>query len=257
MAGEALTTNFMLSTATLMLGPQADMLDLQPSTHSLGLVKNIKIKSTPQFKELTQGIQNKVVYSVKTGSETMISGEIYEYTHRNLAYALGLNGGVNSVSAPVVTTSATATTASATTLSVTLGTGFVANHWILIADPVFTDRVYVRQVASVAANVLTLTTPLPATILPIGQIVSRVANTSIGDDSVGQLFFSAKIVGTTADDKPAAFVFPKVRITSGLDFNFVTDDFSNIPLELTIYDLVASDANFALMAGKQGFMLVN
>lgn len=257
MAGEALTTNFMLSTATLMIGPMADMMDLQPAAHSLGLVKNVKFKSSPSFKELTQGVQNKVVYSVKTGSETMISAEVYEYTQRNLAYALGLNGGVNSVTAPVTTTIGTATTASATTVSVVLATGIVAGDWILIADPVIADRTYVRQVLSVATNVLTLTTNLPAVVLPIGHTVTKVANTAIGDSNVGQLFFSAKLVGTTADDKPAVFVLPKVRVTSGLDFNYTTDDFSNIPLELTVYDLVATDPNFALMAGKQGMLLGN
>lgn len=255
MAGEALTTEFALSTATLMLGPQATMFDLQPTAHSLGLVKNIKIKSDPEFKELTQGIQNKVVFSVKTGSKTMVSAEVYEYTRRNVAYALGLNAGVNTVATVVATTLGVASTSGAATLTVVSGTGFVANDYVLLADPVFPDRSYIRRVLSVAANVITFTTNLPAVVLPIGTTVARIGTNDIGASDVGQQFFSCKISGFTAEGKPAIFVFPKVRVTSGLDYNFTSDDFGNMPLELGIYDLVPADPHYDLMGNRQGLML--
>ena len=254
MAGEALTTQFMLATATLMLGPQASAFDLQPDVHGLGLVKNIKIKSNPTYKDLTQGIQNKVVYSVKMGSTTAINAEVYEYTSRNLAYALGLDGGVNAVSNPTITSLGVASTASAATLAVVSATGIVANDWILIADPVLLDKTYLRRVLSVATNVLTLTSNLPASVLPIGTVVTKIVNTAMGSGAL-QPFLSCKIIGTTAEGKPAGFIFPKVRVTNGFDFGFMSDDFGNMPFELAVYDLVPTDANYALFSTQQGMMV--
>lgn len=253
MAGEALTTQFMLSNATMMLGPQASMFDLQPDVHGLGLVKNIKVKSAPEFKNLTQGIQNKVVFSVKTGNTTTVSAEVYEYTTRNLAYTLGLDGGVNAPALTVATNLSAASTASAATLAVALATGITAGAWVLIADPVLTDRTYIRKVLSVAANVLTLTSNLPAVVLPIGTTVTLIANSSMGSNAL-QPFLSMKIIGTSAEGKPAGFLFPKVRVTNGFDFGF-TEDFGNLPFEMSVFDLVPADPHYALFTTQQGMMI--
>lgn len=254
MAGEALTTNFVLAAATLMLGPMADLLDLVPATHSLGLVKNVKMKSDPAFKELTQGVLNKVVYSVRTGSQTMISAEVYEYTKRNIEYGLALNAGVNSVPTVTSTTVSTPTTASATTMTVTSATGIVANDWIAIVDATQADKVYHRRVTNVSTNVLTVSPALPAVILPTGTIVRKVTQSAVGDGDIGQQFFSAKIIGNTADGLPVALLFPKVRVTSGLDFTFSTEDFASMPFELTAYDMVPTDPLYATFGNKQGFV---
>jgi hypothetical protein len=90
MAGEAKTNNFMLGTATVMLGPMDDVFDLTPANHSIGLVKNFQLQSQPTFADLTQGIKNTQVYSVHTGNDVRASMEVYEFTAQNLSYALGL-----------------------------------------------------------------------------------------------------------------------------------------------------------------------
>lgn len=254
MAGEALTTQFMLSSATLMLGPQASMFDLQANTHGLGLVKNVKVSSKPAFKDLTQGIQNKVVFSVRTESTTSVSAEVYEYTGRNLKYILGLDGGVNAPAVDTVTTIGSATTSGASTMSVVSAAGIAANAWLMISDPVFPDRFYVREVLSVASNVLTLKSALPSVVLPIGTVVTLLSPIDIGSNEL-QPFLSAKIIGTTADGKPAGFLFPKVRVVNGFDFGFMTDDFSNLPIELAVYDLVPSDPLYSQFSNKQGMFL--
>lgn len=254
MAGEAQTTEFMLGSATLMLGPQAAMFDLMPDVHGLGLVKNIKVKSDVAFKDLTQGVQNKLVFSVKTGTTTTVSAEVYEYTARNKAYALGLDGGVNSVAPSAMTATATATVSAALTVSVVSATGIAAGAWVILADPIFTDRTYLRKVLSVATNVLTLTQALPAVVLPVGTTVTLFAGSDIGS-SLAAPFFSAKVIGTTAENKTAGMVFPKVRITSGFEYGFMTDDFSNIPLELTVFDLVPTDPHYQLFSNRQGMLI--
>lgn len=91
MAGEAKTTAFNIGTATVMIGPTEDVEKLNPKDHSIGLVKNFTTSSTDQYTDLTQGIQNDIVWSEKTGSDTTTTMEVYEYTSKNLAYALGLS----------------------------------------------------------------------------------------------------------------------------------------------------------------------
>ena len=76
MAGEALTSKFMLGTATLMLGPVADLFDLNVAEHSVGLAKNVTMKSTPGFIELTQGVKNNTVYSVMNSNKVMVNAEV-------------------------------------------------------------------------------------------------------------------------------------------------------------------------------------
>lgn len=91
-AGSAKTESFNLGAATVMIGPKEQVLDLTPEKHSIGLVKNFTFSANDQYIDLTQGVRNTVVYSVKTGSEITASMEVYEYTSKNLAYALGLEG---------------------------------------------------------------------------------------------------------------------------------------------------------------------
>lgn len=92
MAGEAKTTDFNIGVATVMLGDMAQVEDLTPKEHSIGLVKNFTTSATDSYVDLTQGIQNDVVWSEKTGSETTATMEVYEYTAKNISYALGLDG---------------------------------------------------------------------------------------------------------------------------------------------------------------------
>lgn len=91
-AGSAKTESFNIGTATVMIGPMAEVMDLTPEKHSIGLVKNFTFSANDTYTELTQGVTNEIVYSVKTGSEITATMEVYEYTPRNLAYALGLDG---------------------------------------------------------------------------------------------------------------------------------------------------------------------
>lgn len=93
MAGEAKTNAFNIGTATVMLAPLGtNPEELTPEENSIGLVKNFTVSSTDQYTDLTQGIQNDIVWSEKTGSEITATMEVYEYTASNMAYALGING---------------------------------------------------------------------------------------------------------------------------------------------------------------------
>ena len=91
-AGTARSEAFNLGAATVMIGPKDQVFDFTPEKNSIGLVKNFTFSSSDTYLDLTQGIRNTVVYSVKTGSELTCSMEVYEYTAKNLKYSLGLEG---------------------------------------------------------------------------------------------------------------------------------------------------------------------
>lgn len=250
MAGEAKTNSFMLGSATVMIGPQADLFTLAPSTHSIGLVKNFTSSSEPQYTDLTQGVKNTIVASVMTSNRVRAQMEVYEYTSKNIAYALGLNG---SALSPITTstTSSAAVTANATTITVAQVTGLAANDWVMIQEGT-DDKVFYRRIVSIATNVLTLNAALPVA-LTSGCTVQKVNQIDVGS-STDQPYLSAKVVGSLADGTEVGLLIPKLRITAGFTLGFTTDNFGNLPLEFTMYDLTSDDANYALFAGKQAML---
>ena len=93
MAGEARTNAFSLAAATVMLGTQSELFNLEPDQNSIGLVKNFTATASPTFTNLTQGVEGNIVASVMTNNVVKATCEAYEYTARNIAYALSLDGG--------------------------------------------------------------------------------------------------------------------------------------------------------------------
>jgi hypothetical protein len=253
MAGEAKSNSFMLGSATVMLGAQADLFTLNPANHAVGLVKNFTISNEPQYSELTQGVKNQIVYSVMTSNRVTAQMEVYEYTSKNIAYALGLNGSaLTSISAS--TTIGTAYT-SGTSLLVTSATGLLVGDWIMIQSG-SDDLVFYRRITAISTNTLTLNAAIPIAI-PItptnNTFVQKVNPIDVGSQT-DQPFLSAKIVGSLADGTEIGILIPKIRITAGFTLGFTTDNFGNLPLEFTCYDLTASDPNYADFTNKQAIL---
>lgn len=257
MAGEALTDSFMLGTATIMLGTQANLMNLT-TADSIGLAKNVTPKSTPSFTDLTQGVKNTLVYSVMTGNDVTVDAEMYEYTSQNLAYALGLDGsGIEPLSdaSTVATAIAAPTSPALTVATLTLATGggahFEPDDYIFI-EPGQQDQVIVRQVLSIATDTLTLSSGMPIGI-PAGSKVRKVNVVPVGSLE-DQPYLACKIVGVLANGDPIAMLLPKVRITSGISLAFKTDKFDFIPLQLKVYDLVATDPLYTMFqqVGSEG-----
>lgn len=247
MAGEAKTNSFMLGSATVMIGPQADLFTLAPSTHAIGLVKNFTVSNEPQYTDLTQGVKNTIVYSVMTGNRVRAQMEVYEYTSKNIAYALGLNGA--SMAAITASTNTTAATlAAATSVTVTSATGLTVGTWISIQEGT-DDKIFYRRITAVATNSLTLNAALPVA-LASGAVVQKVNVIDVGS-TVDQPFLSAKIVGSLADGTEVGLLIPKIRITAGFTLGFTTDNFGNLPMEFSCYDLTSEDPNYADFSGTQ------
>lgn len=251
MAGEAKTSAFMLGAATVMIGTPDQLFDLNPDDHSVGLVKNFRITSEPSYTELTQGVKNQIVYSVMTGNTVRASMEAYEYTGRNIAYSLGLEGA--GIVPQTVTTDLTAPASAAdTSLTVSDETGFQVGDYVMIQDG-SEDQVYVRKLTAVAVGTLDFAQGLPVA-LPAGATVTRSNAIGIGSKDE-QPFLAAKIVGTLADGSENVILCPKIRITNGFSLGFTTEGFDNLPYEFSFYDLIATDPFYSEFKGEQAKLL--
>lgn len=253
MAGEAITNKFMLGTATLMIGAQADLHQLGVA-QSLGLLKNVSLKTTPAFTELSQGVKNSLVASVQTKNDMMVDGEMYEYTAKNMTYAVSLDGSAVVPAANSTTSTAGLTTSGSPALTpaviaVASATGIVAGAFVAVhADA--RDQIFIRKVVSVATLDVTLNAGFPVAIAS-GSKVEVVNMTPLGSTKDNP-YLSAKIVGQLADSSWVTVLLPKVRVTSGVSVAFKTDNFDNIPLQLTVYDLTPADPNYAFFQEADG-----
>lgn len=248
MPGLAKTDHFMISTATVMLGALEDLHDLNPTDHSIGLVKNFTISEEPVFTELTQGRQNEVVHSTKTGNPVRCTMEAYEYTSRNLAYALG-NEGADLVEAQdVATLTNGVASAGDTTLTLDSVTGLAQGDFIMLKVD-NEDNFVVRRITNVGVGEVTVHAALPEAI-PDNTPVMKV-NMIGGGSRAPQPYYCAKIAGTLANDEPVVLLLPKLRIIRGFSLAFNSENYGNLPLEFTIYSQVPADPFYAEFGRNQ------
>lgn len=227
MAGEAQTSSFVLGTATVMVGPRADVFKLTPDEHSIGLVKNFTLTAEPSYLDLTQGVRNTIVYSVMTGFPVRATMEVYEFTSKNLMYGLGLDG-TSFEAMPAATTGGAAPTAFPAA---------PADKWWVVQENQFgRDLVFAGKSGEAIPGPMGFTAAARVrqmNMVPVGK----------KDE---QPFLGAKIVGILPENnEPVTVILPKVRIQKGFTMAFTTDNYSNMPFEMTPFDLTASDPHYA------------
>lgn len=251
MGGLAKTNDFMLDTATVMIGPQDDLYDLTPAAHSIGLVKNFTLTADPAYTDLTQGVKNTLVYSVLTSNEVRATMEAYEYTAQNIAYGLGL---ATTHAAKSATTDASLVDLAITggvgvDVNVTTGEGtkFTVGDSILIQIDTEDDFI-IREVVSISTDTLTVDQAFTNDV-PLGSKIFIVHSLDVGSKA-DQTFFAAKITGKLVDGTPIVVLIPKVRIVNGFNLAFTADDYANMPFEFTVYDMVSTDTHYADFASQ-------
>jgi len=244
MPGLAKTDDFMLGTATVMIGPQADLFDLGPD-ESIGLVKNFSLSSDPSYTDLTQGVKNTLVYSVLTQNTVRASMETYEFTSQNIAYGLGLAGTYtkNTVESTVASE---VTSGSDFDVAAADGANFAVDDVVMILNDSEDDFV-IRKITAIATDTITVNVAFGQTIAA-GAKVIKVSELGVGSKTE-QPFYSAKIAGKLANGEPIVMLLPKVRIVQGFNVSFSSDDYGNMPFEFSIYDLVSTDPNYAYFGG--------
>lgn len=253
MAGNANTTQFMLSSATLMIGPLADLHNLNTVAHSLGLVKNVQFTADPQYVELTQGIRNSVVMSVRNADGLKISGEVYEFTAENIAYGAGLDGSDAAYSVSQTTWASKTSITAAATAIVVVGdiSALIAVGDYLFLQKTESDYVHIVRCTAIAYSDPDTTITFTGWAIPTGMTfpvatrIGKVAKIEFGA-TTAQEAYAAKIVGLLPkDNTPFTIMLPKVKITRGLSISFATDNFTNMPFELTPYAMASDDAMYA------------
>lgn len=245
MAGEAQSINFAVGTATIMLGAPADLRNFTPATHSIGLVKDVKIMAEASYIKLTHGVRNSVVHSIKTGEPVSMGASIYEYNAKNWTYALGFAGYDVALTAAStnVTTAVAANPAGEDTVDVASAASFNVGDYVMLQVGT-DDRVYPRRVSAKTTNTLTFDADLVDIAIPLGATVRKCSIVPIGRKSE-QPFLAAKIVGSMADNVEVCIEIPKLRVTKGFDLTFQTSDYANMPFEFDVYDLVPTDLEYA------------
>ena len=261
MAGEARSIDFLVGTATIMLGLPADLRDFRPETHSIGLVKNVKLMAEATYIELTQGLRNSVVHSVKTGEPVRASAEVYEFNASNWSYALGFSGynvsipttSVGSATITAVTDAvalagslADASTTGYITFELSTVTNFAVGDYVLIQVGI-NDVVVPRKIVATTTGAnptITVDAPIKNIVIPNGVTVTKCLVVPVGRKSE-QPFLAAKIVGNMADGREIAIEIPKLRVTKGFDVTFQTSDYANMPFEFTVYDQIPADVQYA------------
>ena len=245
MAGEARSINFAVGTATIMLGAPADLRNFTPATHSIGLVKDVKVMAEASYIKLTHGVRNSVVHSIKTGEPVSMGASIYEYNAKNWTYALGFAGYDVALTAAStnVTTAVAANPAGEDTITVASAASFNVGDYVMLQVG-FDDRVYPRRVAAKTTTTLTFDADFVDIAIPLGATVRKCSIVPIGRKSE-QPFLAAKIVGSMADNVEVCIEIPKLRVTKGFDLTFQTSDYANMPFEFDVYDLVPADPEYA------------
>lgn len=243
MAGEAKTTNFAVGTATIMLGAMSQLMDLNAAAHSVGLAKNIIVSAEASFLDLTQGVRNSLVYQVMNGQTTRVTAEVYELTSKNLSYGLGLDG-TSLTAQSVNTTLAANIAANGNVANVVNATGFAQNDWLMLQPSATSDEIQIRQASSITGNNITLSANVPL-LVPSGSLVKKINLVNVAARDAVPAFLSMKIAGSLADGSPIVLLFPKVRVTKGFTVGFQTDNYGNLPFEISAFDQVPTDPFYA------------
>lgn len=250
MAGTAKTDNFLLGAATLMLGAQSELYDMLPATHSIGLIKNFQLSADPAFADLTQGSKNTVIFSQLTSFPVKGQTEVFEYTAQNLSYALSLDGSAITADATVAQALTAPIVSGDSVISVADGSVYTADHYVMIQDTTKDDTVLVRKILSIATDDLTLDAAVNSDWATATTTVKQVNKVDIGSQT-NQPFLAAVAVGKLANGKPIGIYMPKVRIVKGFNVAFNAEQYSNLPFELELMDLLPTDPFYSTFSDKK------
>lgn len=260
MAGEAKTQKFLIGEATLMIGPMADVFNLMPATHSVGMVKNLAVSVETGNVELTQGIENVPIFSVQNQFTPSGSAEVYEYTARNLAYGLGLDAtgaayDEPASSGPFTLNAAVNAAATSIVLSTGQGTSFAVGDWVIMQ--MGEDQIYTGKVTAKATDTLTVDRATPAGVTWASATTRVFKARSIGAAGGTTTFLGAKaVVMNPGQAAPTTLIFPKIRITKGFNLAIGTSDFGNLPFEFQPYPLVQTDALYSSFDAGEVFKVI-
>jgi hypothetical protein len=256
MPGFAKTQAFQFTTASVLIGSQANQLSLNSAANSIGLTKNLQFMVETGFATLTQGVMNQEVASLVNKYGVKSSIEIYEMTAQNLSYGLGLNGALGTAITPFAADTGLATAvAAAATSAVVPGDvhlNFPAGGWGYLQQG-RDDAVHIFQCSGAAVysspNTTITFTGFP---VPTGMAFDTVIgncgaiNKIDANPVYANQYFAIRLLGITAMDKrPIAIHMPKCKITKGFSMAFDDKNFANLPFEFEPMVPVSTDPGYS------------
>lgn len=250
--GTAKSNAFVLQNATIMLGELGQGEDLVPEEHSIGLFKEAATNIERNFTDLAQGVRNSIVHSELTSEKISLTGKGYEFSSKQIAYALGYDGSL------VQTTLKTGTVSAAATLNATeLTVSSTQNSWgvgdyAIISPAGDEDAGLIAMVTAVAVTgaagafsvVLTLDRPMKMPI-PVGSKVQTSNLHYAGGDTYENVFKSLKSTSRDVHGRPMCFVMPKVKVTSSFMMAFTSSDYASIPFTFQSYAMTPDEPGYA------------
>lgn len=252
---------FLLGEAALMLAPYADptpVFELQPTTHAVGLVKNVQLSQESDQVELRKGIQQLLVDSKKSNVRVSVSAEVFEFSAQNVLYSLSLAQTATAVKRGKLKTAATGPQATIVVNTDPMpgeansgisAVGDIPNGATILLqvpsaigsnDLVFPVRVTATTTLATADYTVTAAIPAGMTF-PVGTKVWVVNEIGVGS-TAEQDFFKAKITGTLSNnERPVTLILPKIKIMRGFQINFDEGNYTSMPFELSPYFLAQSE----------------
>ena len=254
MAGTATaqTDRFNFSTATIMVGPQSGGFAMTPTLNSLGLTKKCVISGEPSVVTLTQGIRNEAVSSITNRFNLKFSVDVFEYTAKNIAYGMSLNGALFTTNTAVNPVSAAAASA-ATSIKVAgdQTAVYVVGSWIFMQEGL-TDQVHYGKVTTVSYGAPDTTISFAATPIPTGMSFSLaqgrvgLVNKIDANPAVSDNYFAVQVVGNLITDKrPIALRLPKCRITKGFNLKMDADAYDMMGYEFEDFVPLPTDPGYS------------
>jgi hypothetical protein len=232
-----------LNEGTLLLGPMGDMLDLEETTHSVGMLKGLTIQNTRNFTALQAGVRQRKVANILTEDSWMITADSFEYSARQLSYLMGGDGSKYSTQKVLATTTTAAVLTGASTMPVASAADLAVGTFIIVEQA--NDKSgMIYRIESITANSVTLDRP---TVLAYASGAKVHVVESIQADDVscnGATYLSAKIMTHAADCTPFLILAAKVQITSGINLKLGADGYASTPIEITVLTPSRQDASY-------------
>ena len=233
--GAPVTNGFYIGAAELRIGPLSAAQKLTQA-HSVGNVEDITYTASQTSVTKMGGYPKKLVATSISTQESKLSAKLGELSWRNINILLG-KGVPASVPSDVSTTAAATAAVAATTLSVTSAAGITAGKHVVVYPAGFPDKVQVLLVASIATNVLTLSTETPVLIsIASGDNVFVANQIALGDIDQTNYFSVSVIQKDPSNGRPTGFSFWKASVSSGMEYAFSTDNFATPSIELSILE---------------------
>ena len=205
---------------------------------SLGVMSDVTLSYTREFTELRGGPGNAVLSRGATGTDAKITATLSEYTHRNLMLMVG--NGLPAVSKSHSTTANAVAAVGDTSITIAAdGTGvnaIAANDILSIHSVANPQDIQIVQVDSIAGTAVTLKANTPIMYDVAVLDVVTIQNAVGGGANCGEKYLTVQVVAESSNGgAPTVLNGWYGSVTSGLEFSQNNQNFSETPLEISLY----------------------